>query len=415
MRRETINNGQRTTDNGPKGFTLVELLMVIVILALLVGLLLPAIASAIKTARNAAVSAEINQLASALASFKSKYGDYPPSRILLPENGVFPVASATSLGTGDITVGRLAQRSLSALRKLFPRVVFSSSLTPPPQISTTFFYDFNGNGVNDSLGGTGYYILEGHECLVFFLGGIPLVDPATGAIALTGFGKDPTNPFSNANPNAAAMYNPDRQPVFFEFNAGRLFLDPNNLSNTNTVTTGASPGIPGYYDSLGGGPPTGGNGVNFYVYFSGYGSGIYDPNDVNFGNIGNVGATLSEADANSLSPIGLQFLEQGTTIPSPSPAPNPYASTASVTATGTVTFYNAQSFQIISSGIDGLYGVGGLYISTGQGASSATNPLPVDMTNTFSGPAVPPTATTDVTIRLRERDNLTNIKSGTLQ
>ena len=74
---------------GPRGFTLVELLLVILILAVLIALLLPALNGALKTARNAAVGAEINQLAQALASFKAKYGDYPPSRIYLAENGDF--------------------------------------------------------------------------------------------------------------------------------------------------------------------------------------------------------------------------------------------------------------------------------------------------------------------------------------
>ena len=72
---------------GPRGFTLVELLAVILILAFLIALLLPALNGALRTARNAAVGGEINQLAQALASFKAKYGDYPPSRIYLAENG----------------------------------------------------------------------------------------------------------------------------------------------------------------------------------------------------------------------------------------------------------------------------------------------------------------------------------------
>ena len=66
---------------GPRGFTMVELLAVILILAVLIALLLPALNGALKTARNAAVGAEINQLAQALASFKANYGDYPPSRV----------------------------------------------------------------------------------------------------------------------------------------------------------------------------------------------------------------------------------------------------------------------------------------------------------------------------------------------
>ena len=72
---------------GPRGFTLVELVAVVLILAFLIALLLPALSGAMKTARNAAVGAEINQLAQALASFKAQYGDYPPSRILLAEDG----------------------------------------------------------------------------------------------------------------------------------------------------------------------------------------------------------------------------------------------------------------------------------------------------------------------------------------
>jgi hypothetical protein len=71
---------------------------------------------------------------------------------------------------------------------------------------------------------------------------------------------------------------------------------------------------------------------------------------------------------------------------------------------GTVTYQNPQSFQIISAGLDGYYGVGGQYQ---QAASSTTNTVPFDSTNTVN--------TTEASIRQRERDNLTNFKSGRLQ
>src|SRR5271157_1120090 len=114
---------------GPRGFTLVELLLVILILAVLIALLLPALNGALKTAKNAAVGAEINQLAQALASFKARYGDYPPSRILLAEDGNYnsvtsPVPLSISGTSQDITLGQLAQRSVAALRKFFPSVNF---------------------------------------------------------------------------------------------------------------------------------------------------------------------------------------------------------------------------------------------------------------------------------------------------
>jgi len=402
--------GPRTNPRRPdraaarRGFTLIELMVVIIVLAILIGLLLPVINGALNSAKQAAVQAEINQLAQALASFKSNYGDHPPRRVYPAENGFYPTANTVQIAAGDITLGALAQRSLIALRKFFPRVVFSTTGIPP-QIANNanYWYDFNGNGRLDGPNG---YILEGHECLVFFLGGIPYQDPVSGAFGLNGFGKDPTNPFTNnivSDPNYGGgpnpMYSGNRQPPMYEFNTGRLFADPNNLTNN-----GANPGIPGYYDSLGNSPPTAGGAVNFFVYFSAYGNGIYDPNDVNF-----AGPVLNEADGNLVSPIGLQY--QYGTVPFISPAPNPYTTTLTVTATGTVTFEKPQTFQIFSAGRDGLYGVGGQFIAPQTGASTASNPLPFDAVHTFAGASV----TADNTIRVRERDNLTNFQSGTLQ
>jgi prepilin-type N-terminal cleavage/methylation domain-containing protein len=411
MNCTSMSTCHRRRDRGWKrgGFTLVELLVVIVVLAILVGLLLPVIAGALRTAKNAACQSEINLMAQALANFKASYGDYPPSRVILYENGYFPVGTQTHVNadTNDITLGQLAQRSLISLRRFFPKVVFSTS-GQPSQISYNaatgagFWYDFNGNGKMD-----GPYILQGNECLVFFLGGIPLQDPATGAFGMTGFGKDPVNPFTNSV-IGSGMYSANRQPPAFEFNAGRLFLDPNNPGNLTGNPNGViDPGIPGYYDNLGNSPPTAaGTSLNFYVYFSGYGNGVYDANDVNF---------LTEFDGVSgAGPIGLKYTHAGTVYASV--YPNPYSTTLTVTASGTVTFEKAQTFQIFSAGADGLYGVGGQFIAPSASSSTASNPLPIDLNHTFTG-TIGGTLTTsaDATIRIRERDNLTNFQSGTLQ
>jgi type II secretory pathway pseudopilin PulG len=389
---------------------MIELLMVIIIIALLMALLLPAINSAMRTARNAAVSSEIAQLAQALESFKAKYGDYPPSRVLLEESGNYAplIGNNGSLSgnkydlespTGnDITVGQLAQRTLIAMRKFFPRVIFSTTGNPPLFSPTKYWYDFNGNGVYD----TTPYVLHGHECLVFFLGGIPspssLPVTANSTFGMSGFGKDPTNPFYHNIPSIPAMYSANRQQPLFEFNTGRLFIDPNGTS-----------GIPGYYDSLGNNSPTGGGtNINFYAYFSGYGNGTYDANDVNFS---------FESDPSGAHPIALLF--QYGTATYASPSPNPYTTTQSTTltstgtATGTttVTFQKAQTFQILSSGVDGLYGVGGQFVPATLTTSSATNSLPFDTHNTLANGVVEPSSD----IRNAEKDNLTNFKSGTLQ
>ncbi len=415
----------RGEGRGPRGFTLVELLVVILILAVLIALLLPALNGALKTARKAAVGAEINQLAQALASFKAKYGDYPPSRIYLAENGDFGSAAFTAIGPGDITYAQLAQRSVAALRKFFPRVVLNTSGGAVFSPGSSSWYDFNGNGVMDD----GYYILQGHECLAFFLGGIPTPNPPASlqvpnvaplnplavptSFAMSGFGKDPTNPFSNNifsdprlplgngqySPNP--MYSGNRQSPLFEFANNRLALDPNGLS-----------GIPGYVDSLGNPAPPQPLLVkagqltpqvpaqnNFYVYFNAYGNGGYDPNDANF----------VEYDASGTGPTPLG-IELGFLVNFPvtggcvSPAPNPYTSTTTVSSTGLAKFLNGQSFQIISSGIDGQYGVGGQYTPNTTGEA-----LPLDT-------SIPdPYNTSDTTIRVRERDNITNFHNGKLE
>jgi prepilin-type N-terminal cleavage/methylation domain-containing protein len=385
---------------GPRGFTLVELMVVILILAALIALLLPALSGAVKTARNAAVGAEINQLAQALASFKAQYGDYPPSRIYLAEDGnynaVTSIQSLSIAGTSqDITLGQLAQRSVSALRKFFPRVVLNTSggavFTGP---NYPRWYDFNGNGVVDPP-----YILQGHECLVFFLGGIPL-QTASG-YGMTGFGKDPTNPFTNSL-TTSSNYSNNRQAPFFEFNPSRLVPDP---SNPYAALLPTPPQIPGYLDSL---SNTLGNGqINFYAYFSAYGNGGYDPNDVNF----------TETDAYLNGPIGLTFhvtfpvpVGGTTTNISVSPAPNPYTSALTAPYNGTIplatTYFNPQTFQIISSGVDGLYGVGGQYTPN---ATGETLPLDPNLSNYVPSPLA------DNTIRVRERDNITNFHNGKLE
>jgi len=61
------------------GFTVVELLTVIGIVALLVGVLLPAVSYVRRTAQEANQEVQIKTIDLALTAFKSDYRDYPPS------------------------------------------------------------------------------------------------------------------------------------------------------------------------------------------------------------------------------------------------------------------------------------------------------------------------------------------------
>jgi len=64
-----------------RGFTLVELLLVMGIIVMLVGLLFPAVNAAVTAVRTAATQSTINNLSAGLEAFKQDWGAYPPSKI----------------------------------------------------------------------------------------------------------------------------------------------------------------------------------------------------------------------------------------------------------------------------------------------------------------------------------------------
>ncbi len=384
---------------GPRGFTLVELLVVIVILAVLIALLLPTINAAMRSAKNSAVSAEVSQMAQALAQFKSQYGVYPPSRIILSESGDYSVTTITSsLGLSIPAASWLSQRSVSYLRRIWPRMTLSTS-----PVAATLVYDFDGNGVISPM-----KIIQGSECLVFFLGGIPQ-QTSTGGYSVVGFAKNPTNPMQNA------VATSNRSTPMFEFRPGRLVdLDGNNM--------------PEYLDGLGGNAP------RPFVYFSAYEGQGYDPDDNNY-NYNSpagvyAGVYLGDPDdiptyptgvfgafVTSNAPTGITntTLSPRTDIVS-SVAPNPYTNDTPVPilpSTGLINlsdtsprdYINKNSFQLFSAGLDNDFGIGGQLDST----SGESLPFPAAAINE----ATTQTLTPD--IRKRERDNITNFKTGTLQ
>lgn len=175
MRRATTTANRRTPRSG---FTLLELLIVIAIIAILVSLLTVAIVGARKRVQLAAVSAEITQLDQAIASFKARFGIEPPSSLTIP-------TSATGWSPED------RQKVL----RVWDQFDFATLGGFPGGYPTAAVH------------------LNGAECLVFFLGGVNTGTPT--APALTGFSKNPRTPWNKDGANRDT-------PFYDGFDASRL-------------------------------------------------------------------------------------------------------------------------------------------------------------------------------------------------
>jgi prepilin-type N-terminal cleavage/methylation domain-containing protein len=199
---------KRTADrmNRPqprRGFSLIELLAVIIVIGILVSLLFPAINSVRRRAQITQVSAELTQIDTAIASFSSSgaIGAQPWSELILVED------PSTIPSLAPAVQQRIAV-SQSRLRRMFEGMNF------------TVQHDLNGDADKADL-----LELTGSECLVFFLGGILSskdlnnnnvleTNETTVKQALTGFSKNPVDPFTRAGSNRLGPY--------FTFDAARL-------------------------------------------------------------------------------------------------------------------------------------------------------------------------------------------------
>lgn len=125
-----------------RGFTLVELLAVILIIGLIAALLTPVVMQSLAKARNAAIKAEIDMLHMAIMNYKNEYGSFPPA---------------------SDTIGGIPGNVNKHIQRLFPRVA-TANLATAPQIANV--------AVNTAI-----------------------------VVWLTGYTASPTDPIANANPS----------------------------------------------------------------------------------------------------------------------------------------------------------------------------------------------------------------------
>jgi prepilin-type N-terminal cleavage/methylation domain-containing protein len=170
------------------GFSMVELLVVLAILAILVSLTAAAVFKALSKGAHVEARTEIAQLETALASCRADFGvDVLPSLLVLREDGQYQA-------NGPLRAQY--PKTVALLQKLFGR---NFNVSAP--------CDWNGNGSIDP----GELVLEGQHCLVFFLGGIPTAPGGTDNC--TGF---------NSNRATPAAPGGTRRGPYFEFKSSRL-------------------------------------------------------------------------------------------------------------------------------------------------------------------------------------------------
>lgn len=343
-----------------RGFTLIEMLVVIGIIGMLMALLSVAVWKAITAAKEGAIVVEIDQLSQAVQAYKEQLSSYPPSM-------------------SDAVAANRATRFMQHLRRIYPNSAYGVRPTDYTNLNDKVkaYYKIllpNGTRVNLDLDK-----LDQAETLVFWLGGFPTPsnimsnttgtnsNPGPGPVAnrrLFGFNVDADNPIKRST-----GLQEGNDPLRTRTKQKYDFIDTRLVDNDND----------GWWEYL----PVdqkGGMVVAPYAYFDSDTYSSATGSSIGYPRHGDQFADALYQSWGLATPLAEYFDPSGT-------APTRWK--------------NSDSFQIISGGLDGVYtNVIGARPSEGQRITI----FPTGYTYMAPAYSAPPRSYSDP-----ELDNLTNL------
>ncbi len=321
-----------------RGFTLVEILVVIVIIGILAGLAIPAISGAVRRATITAQKLEVDTLARAVEQYREKYGDYPP----------------------DGSDQNVLQRHM---RRLFPRMA---------EPDLTLLNRLTDNSTNQTAGTFSGVAMDRGEALVFFLGGFSsdTQHPITGPGGPLEY--KPTQSMPQRDDIRNYQYNATRENSFFDFSPTRLTMarasDTAPMLSTDEFLIGNTTAIFGYSAALSDPLPSylaNDDEPTPIVYFDSRSYGVIGIDTSVMPNRNIYNGYLTGVGDSSKYMGGIRPYK--TSVGAEGPSGSTYGTEAEAFAA--VKFHNVDTFQIISPGSDGIFGA---IVSTSSGDAGAS-------------------------------------------
>jgi general secretion pathway protein G len=138
-----------------KGFTLIEILIVVIILGILAAIVIPQFSSASKDARKSSLQSTVQTLRSQIALYKLQHGDVLPD-LTANSGDNWTLLTATSTGYNGQTVGPYMQQvPVNALTK--GKVVKNGkydATTSTAVAGCDYVYDYNSGNGSGNIWGT---------------------------------------------------------------------------------------------------------------------------------------------------------------------------------------------------------------------------------------------------------------------